>query len=188
MNTHDKYELPEHDCLYESTNEQGYIDLEPAYRKSTVLRLLEADRQQSDTRTSRSVEQLKEALLSRNQRFVATHSEVKNLIEYYEADRQRRGEPVAWTTPDGAEPISAGLKEARLDLYGKHYTVPLYKSPQPAEPVKRKRRYAQGTALGEFGIIPMCDQVNDEPVKVPSALPVTEQEEEEWRRMEAGRD
>jgi len=39
---------------------------------------------------------------------------------------------------------------------------------QPAEPVKRKRRYAQGTALGEFGIIPMCDQVDDEPVKVPS--------------------
>ena len=37
--------------------------------------------------------------------------------------------------------------------------------PQPAEPVKRKRRYAQGTALGEFGIIPMCDQVDDEPVK-----------------------
>ena len=27
------------------------------------------------------------------------------------------------------------------------------------EPVKRARRYAQGTALGEFGIIPMCDQV-----------------------------
>lgn len=38
----------------------------------------------------------------------------------------------------------------------------------PAEPVKRKRRYAQGTALGEFGIIPMCDQVDDEPVKVLS--------------------
>ena len=37
-----------------------------------------------------------------------------------------------------------------------------------AEPVKRKRPYAQGTALGEFGIIPMCDQVDDEPVKVPS--------------------
>ncbi len=33
---------------------------------------------------------------------------------------------------------------------------------------ERKRRYAQGTALGEFGIIPMCDQVDDEPVKVPS--------------------
>jgi len=32
---------------------------------------------------------------------------------------------------------------------------------------ERKRRYAQGTALGEFGIIPMCDQVDDEPVKVP---------------------
>lgn len=41
----DDIKLPEHDCLYESTNEQGYIDLEPAYRKSTVLRLLEADRQ-----------------------------------------------------------------------------------------------------------------------------------------------
>src|SRR5690606_20557406 len=41
-------------------------------------------------------------------------------------------------------------------------------APQPAEPVKRKRRYAQGTALGEYGVIPMCDQVDDEPVKVPS--------------------
>lgn len=39
---------------------------------------------------------------------------------------------------------------------------------QPAEPVKRKRPYAQGSALGEFGVIPMCDQVDDEPVKVPS--------------------
>lgn len=36
------------------------------------------------------------------------------------------------------------------------------------EPVKRKRRYAQGTALGEFGVIPMCDQVDDEPVKALS--------------------
>lgn len=30
-----------------------------------------------------------------------------------------------------------------------------------AEPVKHKRPYAQGTALGEFGIIPMCDQVDE---------------------------
>lgn len=30
---------------------------------------------------------------------------------------------------------------------------------QPAEPVKRQ--YAQGTALGEFGVIPMCDQVDE---------------------------
>lgn len=37
-----------------------------------------------------------------------------------------------------------------------------------AEPVKHKRRYAQGTALGEFGIIPMCDQVDTEPAKVSS--------------------
>jgi hypothetical protein len=40
-------------------------------------------------------------------------------------------------------------------------------APQPAQQ-ERKRRYAQGTALGEFGIIPMCDQVDDEPVKVSS--------------------
>lgn len=38
----------------------------------------------------------------------------------------------------------------------------------PAAPVKRKRPYAQGTALGEFGVIPMCDQVDDDPVNVPS--------------------
>lgn len=56
--------------------------------KDYAITAIEADRQQSDTRTSRSVEQLKEALLSRNQRFVATYSEVKNLIEYYEAALQ----------------------------------------------------------------------------------------------------
>jgi len=33
--------------------------------------------------------------------------------------------PMAWTTPDGLEPISAELKAARPDLYDKHYTVPL---------------------------------------------------------------
>lgn len=31
-----------------------------------------------------------------------------------------------------------------------------------AEPVKRKRPYAQGSALGEFGVIPMCDQYLEE--------------------------
>lgn len=37
-----------------------------------------------------------------------------------------------------------------------------------AEPVKRKRLYAPGSALGEFGVIPMCDQyLEDEPVMVP---------------------
>lgn len=30
-----------------------------------------------------------------------------------------------------------------------------------AEPVERKRPYAQGTALCEFGVIPMCDQVDE---------------------------
>lgn len=31
-----------------------------------------------------------------------------------------------------------------------------------AEPVKRKRLYAPGSALGEFGVIPMCDQYQEE--------------------------
>ena len=68
------------------------------------------------------------------------HSEgvVKNLLEAYataaiEADRQARGEPVAWTTPDGREPISDAVKESRLDLYEKNYTVPLYTAPQPQQ-------------------------------------------------------
>ena len=33
-----------------------------------------------------------------------------------------------------------------------------------------RRRYAQGTALGEFGIIPLCDQADDEPMKVSDDL------------------
>lgn len=40
---------------------------------------------------------------------------------------------------------------------------------QSTEPVKRKRRYAQGSALSEFGVIPMCDQVDDEPVTAECA-------------------
>lgn len=88
MNTHDKIsrlidKLEAIPAMDFAARAKGFHDLRTA---------IEADRQQSDTRTSRSVEQLKEALLSRNQRFVATHSEVKNLIEYYEADRKRRCE------------------------------------------------------------------------------------------------
>ena len=42
-------------------------------------------------------------------------------------------EPVAWTTPDGREPISDAVKESRPDLYEKNYTVPLFTAPQPQQ-------------------------------------------------------
>lgn len=44
-----------------------------------------------------------------------------------------------------------------------------------AEPVRHKRLYAPGSALGEFGVIPMCDQYLEEmigPVAPQSAEPV----------------
>ncbi len=74
------------------------------------------------------------------------------------------GEPVAWTTPDEREPISAQLKESRLDLYSKHYTVPLYTTPQPAEPCASlmSDKPACGSENGD------CDSQPAEPVKVPS--------------------
>lgn len=89
MTTHDiDIELP---AEFRSGNDipvtQATIKRE---RMEEIMRdAIEADHKQSDTRSSRSVEQLKEALLNRNQRFVATHSEVKNLIEYYEAGRKQ---------------------------------------------------------------------------------------------------
>ena len=59
-------------------------------------------------------------------------------------------------------------KQPAPQRQSRHMTTETDLLPQPAEPVKCKRRYAQGTALGEFGILPMCDQVDDETVKVPS--------------------
>lgn len=89
------------------------------------------------------------------------------VLDLINADRQRRGEPVAWVTADTVNGQTVNGKPRRIwwennDGVG----MPIYTAPQPAEPVKRP--YAQGTALGEFGIIPMCDQVDDEPMKVPS--------------------
>ena len=40
-------------------------------------------------------------------------------------------QPVAWTTPDGREPISDAVKRARPDLYDKAYTVALSKYSAP---------------------------------------------------------
>lgn len=37
-------------------------------------------------------------------------------------------EPFAWTTDDEREPITNALRSARMDLYGKSYTVPLYRA------------------------------------------------------------
>lgn len=90
-----------------------------------------------------------------------------------------------YTAPQHAEPIVSDVEAIVRLLESREWaehvaTTPLGQrletavtvlvgaDPQPSEPVKRKRRYAQGTALWEFGIIPMCDQVDDKPVKVPS--------------------
>lgn len=135
MNTHDKYELPPLPFV-------GGLST-PDYEKAMhewCYAAIEADRQQSDTRTSRSVEQLKEALLSRNQRFVATHSEVKNLIEYYEADRKRRGAPV-----DANEAYDKIDRFLRNNLYDEDYAeyseaLDAVFAPQPANPTIRNSR------------------------------------------------
>lgn len=83
MNTHDKYALPPPAVITSAFDPNNRT--QAYYTADQVRQAIEADRRQSDTRTSRTVEQLKESLKTRNQRFVATHSEVKNLIEYYEA-------------------------------------------------------------------------------------------------------
>jgi len=94
-----------------------------------------------------------------------------------EADRKRRSEPTAAEISDvireitGCPDIKNGEDSLVVALGMLFHRCAIT---QPAEPVKRKRRYAQGTALGEFGIIPMCDQVDDEPVKVPSDTDIDE--------------
>jgi hypothetical protein len=96
-------------------------------------------------------------------------SEIRQALAAYacaaiEADRKRRGEPVAWYTEDHLTDKSATTYDPVVAerWRAKGWPVsPLFQAPRAAEPVKRKRRYAQGTALGEFGIIPMCDQVDD---------------------------
>ena len=93
---------------------------------------------------------------------------------------QRR---ILWSAPQPTEPveerpettsehIARDIREGRFPKKSERQTV-------PAEPVKR--RYAQGTALGEFGVIPMCDQVDDEPVKEPSDAEL----EKAWDSFEA---
>ena len=95
---------------------------------------IEADRQEWDTRTSRSVEQLKESLLNRNQRFVATHSEVKNLIEYYEADRQAQGKPVAWVKQDIVENQFINMQPRRIWWEcNEGIGIPIFTTPQPQQ-------------------------------------------------------
>lgn len=59
-------------------------------------------------------------------------------------------EPVAWSTPDGREPVSAELKRARPDLYDKHYTVPLGVIAAPAA--------AQAQPSGNPGELPVVNQ------------------------------
>lgn len=53
-------------------------------------------------------------------------------------------------------------------------------APQPAEPCVSS--VSDKTACGAQNA--ECEQQDDEPVKVPSDLPVTEQEEEAWQQME----
>src|SRR5690606_9899496 len=99
-----------------------------------------------------------------------TEGQVRAIIE---ADRQRRVEPVAWmpieTAPEGgcwalvcgdgamdcmfirkghAPETWTNPNNPNLNPSEVTHWIPLPEfAPQPAEPVKRKRRYAQGTAL-----------------------------------------
>lgn len=107
-----KIELPEHDCLYETTNDSGFIDQEPAYRKSTVLRLIEAD-------------------------------------------RQRRGEPVAWrwSESNGERWFGWTTDWSHHDRAVKmgcliEYAAP--SAPQPAEPVKAPSEYELSALASQF--------------------------------------
>jgi hypothetical protein len=73
------YEFP--DGAYSSEQMQAY-----------ATAAIEADRKRRDEsldnvpRSSRSVNQIKEALQDRSQRFTASYSEVMNLIRYYETN------------------------------------------------------------------------------------------------------
>lgn len=143
-------ELPEHDCLYESTNEQGYIDLEPAYRKSTVLRLIEPH--------ARRIAELEAQLEAIGAGGV---TEGQRLIE---ADRQRSGEPVGGhdlNTSKGGRAYLAEFFAKRLrrhdfqryiaDTLAADFACVLSKwlrdsetvAPQPAEPTSTQERHAR---------------------------------------------
>lgn len=66
-------------------------------------------------------------------------------------------QPVAWANENG-DPISDALKQARPDLYGKHYTRPLvYAAPQASEAV---RNAGIGYARSECTSAP-TDQIGD---------------------------
>src|SRR5690606_4283972 len=107
------------------------------------------------------------------------------ILEIIEADRKRRGQPVAWIQRTYLNLIresnvalhNAVVRGSILD--GDGDVVPLFTAPQPAEPQEC------GCCGRSDGCDPDCDAVQPaEPVKVPSGLPVTEQEEEAWQQME----
>lgn len=105
----------------------GYALEVAAAMRNYARAAIEADRKRILTRIRNR--QIAGAMLTEEVREIVAEGMTK-------LDDQSRGEPVAWTTPDEREPISAPLKESRLDLYSKHYTVPLYTATQPAEPTR----------------------------------------------------
>jgi hypothetical protein len=117
-----KIELPEHDCLYEATNDSGFIDQEPAYRKSTVLRLIETDRQQRHLK--------EEAQLERE------WAQLRAMQAQIEAARQRRGEPVL--SPKDVEVLLAGMRRfsTQEERNAARKLIAELSAPQPTEPVK----------------------------------------------------
>lgn len=83
----------------------------------------------SATRTSRSVNDLKKALNDRKRRFVASHSEVKHLVTYYEALLETRNKRIAQLQSDSKPSISV--------LYDKKAQC-LHVTAVPAGPTRSK--------------------------------------------------
>jgi len=117
-------ELPEHDCLYETTNDSGFIDQEPAYRKSTVLRLIAHARQQRAT-------------FKHGFDFARSRNALdKEDAEKYRELVKQRGEACATlhiTSTDTYPDIEVEVHNGAM-LQPSMSPVRVYTTPQPAEP------------------------------------------------------
>lgn len=97
------------------------------------------------------------------------------LTEELEADRKRRGEPVAWVTEDTTADLQMIDGRPRRMWWENKRGVgkPIYEAPQPAEPVKVRpetlsEHIARDIREGRFPDKSDRKMVPAEPVKVPS--------------------
>lgn len=153
MNTHE-IELPEHDCIYETTNESGFIDVEPAYRKSTVLRMIEADRKRRGiivNNASASSEPYAQLIVVDEDdmwpqlvylKGVNLKPGVHDLFLTPQPSETNKGEPVAWLRNERGgyegkavfDPlVILGGSPPTKTMNGATYS-PVFLAPQPAEP------------------------------------------------------